>query len=87
MNVKALKKKMIDCGVSAAEIANALQVDKDYVYKKLNGRVALTLGQANQIGELLGLTDEEYGNIFFCPENCVAQRNQPSKANEATANC
>lgn len=73
MNVKALKKKMIDCNVSPSEIANALHIKRNYAYRKLNGRASLTLGQANKIGELLNLSNEEYKDIFFCSENCVAQ--------------
>ena len=79
MNVKALKKKMIDAEVTPADIARILRLPRNYVYKKINGQSALSLEQANKIGELLNLTDEEYGNIFFYPENCVAQAS-PQKA-------
>lgn len=67
MNVKALKKKMIDRDVSPSEIANALHIKRNFAYRKLNGHAPLTLSQANKIGDLLNLSNEEYREIFFCP--------------------
>lgn len=63
--MKALKEKILDCGIKLSWVAMQLGITREALYKKLNG---VTEFKASEIGfliDLLKLTPEEQTAYFF----------------------
>lgn len=65
MNVIEIKKRNLELGISPKDWAECLGVSVQHAYKKLNGKSALTLWQADQIQKLLEIKDEEFAFYFL----------------------
>lgn len=68
MNANKLKSKMIINGLTIATTAELMGINKSTLYRKLNGREKLTINDAVQLKEILGLTDLEALDIFLSQE-------------------
>ena len=66
VNVNKLKGKIVEKGMSVAELAEIVQIDKATFYRKLsaNGETFL-IREADAISRALELTGEEVNAIFF----------------------
>lgn len=66
VNVMKLKGKIIECGMSVAELANKIGVDKATLYRKLNSEgQKITIGEADSIAKALNLNSADLNAIFF----------------------
>lgn len=65
MNANKLKAKMIENGLTVDKTAELIGVSKSTLYRKLNGRVKLTINEAAQLKHILELTDLEALEIFL----------------------
>ena len=65
MNVIEIKKRNIERDISPKDWAECLGITLQHAYKKINGKSPLTLWQADQIQNLLGIADEEFAFYFF----------------------
>lgn len=66
VNVDKLHGKIKEMRTNVAEIAAKMGIDKSTLYRKLNNNGAgLTVKDAQQLVEILQLTDEEALLIFF----------------------
>ena len=65
MNVALLKKKIDENGFNVETIADKIGIDRSTLYRKLNGEVRMTIGEAKKIKQLLNITNEEAQSIFF----------------------
>lgn len=68
MNANKLKAKMIVNGLTIATTAELMGINKSILYRKMNGRDKLTVHDAVQLKEILGLTDLEALDIFLSRE-------------------
>ena len=64
MNVKKLKAKLIECGISIRQIAAELGMSKSTFYRKMK-TASFTVEQVIQIADYLNLTHDEIMEIFF----------------------
>jgi predicted transcriptional regulator len=65
VNVLRLKAKIIEKGMNVEGLAKSIGIDRSSLYRKLNNFEKFTIGEANQIKEILEMTNEEASNIFF----------------------
>lgn len=65
MNILKLRGKMTEMGISVEDLAAKLGVNRSTVYRKLDGGEKITIGEAQKIKDVLGLTNEEARAIFF----------------------
>lgn len=66
VNVAMLKEKIEQSGVSISYIANAANIDRSTLYRRLNAAGgSFTVAEATAISKALGLTSGEVASIFF----------------------
>ncbi|MCC8163490.1 MAG: helix-turn-helix domain-containing protein [Lachnospiraceae bacterium] len=66
VNVKRLKGKIVECGLSVEKVADIVGVDKATLYRKMGaGGETFTIKEANSIAKALGLSSDELNAIFF----------------------
>ena len=65
MNAQALKSIMSQEGITAGDIARALNVTEETARKKINGRAGWYPWQAGIIADLLHMTEREINIVFF----------------------
>lgn len=65
MDANKLKRKLIEQRLNVAKTADLLGMNKITLYRKLNGFEKLTISDAIQLKNLLGLTDSEAITIFL----------------------
>lgn len=70
VNTNMLKGKIVENGMSVAEVAKAIGISTASLYRKINGcGEKMLIKDAYAIGKLLELTGEEMNAIFFCPSS------------------
>lgn len=65
MNVLKLRGKMVEKGLNVGTLAAKIGIDKSSLYRKLKECEKITVGEAQNIKDVLGLTAEEAREIFF----------------------
>lgn len=66
VNIKKLKGKIVEKGLTVAQLAVAIKIDPATLYRRLNDKGnSFTIGEVNRIVSELSLTTEEATNIFF----------------------
>lgn len=66
VNINRLKGKIVERGMSIATLAEALEIDRSTLYRKLeNDGAGLLVRDANKIATVLDLTRDEAVSIFF----------------------
>lgn len=66
VNINRLKGKIVERGMSIATLAEALEIDRATLYRKLeNDGAGLLVRDANKIATVLDLTRDEALSIFF----------------------
>lgn len=65
VNVNKLKGRIVECGITVAELADKIGVDPSTLYRKLNNAESFTLKDADFIVKVLGLSKEDAVSIFF----------------------
>lgn len=66
VNVKKLKGKLVECGMNVETVADQMGMDKATFYRRLaNNGDTFTIGEADEISKILGLTRNEVNEIFF----------------------
>lgn len=65
MNTKAVKCRMIDKGLTNAEMADKIGVTPQHFSGVLNGKKPLTLNMANKIQEVLEIPNDDFGHYFL----------------------
>ena len=65
LNKTLFKIKMLENKVNVAELAKELDVDKQTIYNRLNGRTPFTLQEVRFLRNKFNLTDDEVVEIFL----------------------
>jgi len=65
MNAEAIRKKIKDSGLTMAEFAHSIGVDRSSAFRKLNGSTEFTVGEAQKAKEALKLTESEAASFFL----------------------
>ena len=66
INVNKLKGKIVENGLSVAEVAEAIGIGTASLYRKMNGKdETMYVKDAYAIGQLLKLTADDMNTIFF----------------------
>jgi plasmid maintenance system antidote protein VapI len=60
-----LKGKIVEKGWNVEKLAEQIGVDRSSMYRKLNNFEKITIGEAKQIKDVLGLSTEEATSIFL----------------------
>lgn len=65
MNMYKLRGKIVERGMNVEELADTIGIAAPTLYRKLRAPLKMTIGEAIQIKDVLGLTDEEALDIFL----------------------
>lgn len=65
MNETRFKMKLLEMNCTVKDIADALEISSQAVYKKLNGETRITVDDVRRIKAKLNLTDDEVSEIFL----------------------
>lgn len=65
MDVNKLKGKIVEKGMNVETVAERIGVDRSSLYRKLNNFEKITIGEANRLKDVLGLSDDDANSIFF----------------------
>ena len=65
MDLNKLKGKIVEKGWNVEKLAEYIGVDRSSMYRKLNNFEKITIGEAKQIKDALGLSNEEATTIFL----------------------
>jgi predicted transcriptional regulator len=66
LNAKKLKGKMLECEMTIAELATAININKATLYKRISNKgQGFRIMEINSIITVLGLTQDEANSIFF----------------------
>lgn len=66
MNVRAIKARNVELGVSAKDWQECLGLKTTaHTYNKINGKSPLTLEQAEKVQRLLKIEDKDFGFYFL----------------------
>jgi plasmid maintenance system antidote protein VapI len=65
MNIRKLKGKMVEKGLTVGNLAAEMGVTKSTMYRKLSAGKKITVEDAQKIKESLNLTGDEARDIFF----------------------
>jgi len=65
MNMHKLRAKIIEQEMNVEELADIIGISAPTLYRKLRAPLKMTIGEAIQIKDVLGLTDEEALDIFL----------------------
>lgn len=68
INVNKFKGKIVENGLSVADVAMAIGIGTASLYRKMNGKEeTMYVKDAYAIGQLLKLSTDEMNAIFFTP--------------------
>lgn len=65
MNETKFKIKLLETNNTIKDVAEALEISTQAVYKKLNGETKITVDDLRRIKAKLNLTDDEVTDIFL----------------------
>ncbi len=67
VNINKLKGKIVENGLSIAELSSEIGIDRATFYRKMNTHCGenFTIKEANLISKALNLTCDEINSIFF----------------------
>jgi plasmid maintenance system antidote protein VapI len=65
MNANALKGEIVARGLNVEKLAKKIGINRASMYRKLNNFEKFTIGEAQKIKKVLGLSDERANEIFF----------------------
>lgn len=65
MNETKFKMKLLEMNCTVKDIADALDISTQAVYKKLNGETKITVDDLRKIKTKLDLSDDEVSEIFL----------------------
>lgn len=64
-NLKKLKAKFVENGITVDQAAKCLEIDTSTMYRRLNGESKFLIEEGEKLAVLLNLTGEEAISIFF----------------------
>lgn len=65
VNTAMLRGKIVEKGMDVPGVAARMGVDRSTLYRRIADSDTFTIGEARQITEILGLTNDEAVAIFF----------------------
>lgn len=65
VNIAKLKGKMVERGINAERLAEAMGIDRATLYRKFGKAEKITIGEATKMKAILGLSDQEAYEIFL----------------------
>ena len=65
VNIAKLKGKMVEKGINAERLAEAMGIDRATLYRKFGKAEKITIGEAARMKAILGLSDQEAYQIFL----------------------
>lgn len=65
LNARLLKARMVEQGITQADVAKCLGIARSTVSQKLNGVRPLYLKEADKLATLLSMDAQMFGSIFF----------------------
>lgn len=68
VNVRKIRGRMVEVGVSVKALAEALALDSSSLYRRFSNPETFTVGEAVAIKERLGLSEEDASRIFFASD-------------------
>lgn len=64
-DLDSLQKAVKKSGLKKSHIADQMGMNPKTLWRKLSGQTEFTLSEADKLGEVLGMNQEEKRNIFF----------------------
>lgn len=64
-DLDSLRKEIKKSGLKKSHIADQIGIGPKTLWRKLSGKTEFTLSEADKLGEVLGMNQEEKRNIFF----------------------
>lgn len=65
VNINKLKGKMVEKGINAERLAEAMGIDRATLYRKFAKAEKITIGEVARMKAILGLSDQEAYQIFL----------------------
>lgn len=65
VNINKLRGKVVENGMKVSDLAEAMNIDRATLYRKLARDTSFSVEEANKIVEILGLSPSEAYEIFF----------------------
>lgn len=65
VNTKEIKKRMVDCDLTTAQLADEVGISVTYMSSVLNGKRTLTLHVAEGIQKALEIPNDRFGHYFL----------------------
>lgn len=65
MNINKLRAKIVERGMNVEQLAEAIEIDRSSLYRKLNTFEKITIGEAGKMKDVLGMSNEEAYEIFL----------------------
>ena len=65
VNTNMLKGKLTEHGMNVEMMAKHLEMDTSTLYRRISNSETFTIGEADKISRILGLSKDEVGAIFF----------------------
>lgn len=65
LNGNKIKGRMKELGIVQADVAKRLNLAEATISLKLSGKRPMDLDEAQQLAEMLGIANEEFGIYFF----------------------
>lgn len=65
MNMNKLRAKIVEQEMNVEQLAETIDMTAPTLYRKMRAPLKMTIGEAIQIKDILGLTDEEALEIFL----------------------
>lgn len=75
-NQSKLKGRIVECRTTIGEISKKMDLSAYQLGKKIAGTAPMTLTEANQIQEILGISDADFQEYFFCSKSCEMQQEE-----------
>lgn len=85
INTKLLKEHMSACRLTVKEVAKVLDIDESTYYRRMASEgKSFTVEQAQQLVELLHLTDEEATSIFLAQNSRIREKKDKEDENHGS---
>lgn len=75
-NQNKIKGRIVECGTTIGDLSKKMGLSAYQLGKKIAGTAPMTLTEANQIQEMLKISDSDFQEYFFCSGSCKMQQEE-----------